>query len=68
MTRRRRSACEEAELLRLYRLLSAEDRRLVLGLVEMGSGDRRTICRDAKVPRCRHARGGGRPGRGRLEG
>lgn len=68
MTRRRRPAGEETELLRLYRLLTAEDRRLVLGLVEKGSSDRRPTYRGAEVPRCRHARGSGRPGGGRLEG
>ena len=68
MTRRRRPAGEETELLRLYRLLSEEDRRLVLSLVEMGSRDRRQTYRGAEVPRCRHACGSGRPGGGRLEG
>ena len=67
MTRRGRPAGEETELLRLYRLLSAEDRRLVLSLAELGSRERGPACRGARMPGCRHARGGGRPGDG-LEG
>lgn len=67
MTRGGRSAGEETELLRLYRLLSAEDRRLVLSLAELGSHRRGPASRDAGVPGRRHARGGGGPGGG-LEG